>query len=138
MDEHDGVLRVAGPVRPVRRATTGTSIVLLRPRVRPADGPRAPRRTRVRQQIKSVRWFDDLAVLVTFQQTDPFYVVDLADPAHPRVLGALHLPGWSSYLHPVGPHLVLGLGQTSPQQVMVDPPQPSRRRSRRSRCTRSR
>jgi uncharacterized secreted protein with C-terminal beta-propeller domain len=78
----------------------------------------------VRQELKSVRWFDDLAVLVTFQQTDPFYVVDLADPVHPRVLGALHLPGWSSYLHPVGPHLVLGLGQTSPQSVMVDPPQP--------------
>ena len=71
-----------------------------------------------------MRGFDDLAVLVTFQQTDPFYVVDLADPAHPRVLGALHLPGWSSYLHPVGSHLVLGLGQTSPQQFMVDPPQP--------------
>ena len=75
----------------------------------------------VRQELKSVRWFDDLAVLVTFQQTDPFYVVDLADPAHPRVLGALHLPGWSSYLHPVGPHLVLGLGQTAPQQVIGRP-----------------
>ena len=39
------------------------------------------------------------------------------------MLGALHLPGWSSYLHPVGPHLVLGLGQTTPR-VMVDPPVP--------------
>ena len=104
--------------------TTGTSIVLLRPEsgrlmdVGQLDG------LGVRQQLKSVRWFDDLAVLVTFQQIDPFYVVDLADPTRPRVLGALHLPGWSSYLHPVGPHLVLGLGQTSPQSVMVDPPQP--------------
>ena len=40
------------------------------------------------------------------------------------MLGELHLPGWSSYLHPVGPHLVLGLGQSSPQQMMVDPPVP--------------
>ena len=50
-------------------------------------------------------------------------MLDLTDPARPRVLGALHLPGWSSYLHPVGPHLVLGLGQTSPR-VTVDPPIP--------------
>jgi hypothetical protein len=80
----------------------------------------------VGQQLKSVRWFDDLAVLVTFRQVDPFYVVDVADPTAPRVLGELHLPGWSSYLHPVGPHLVLGLGQTSPRQVMVEPPMPSK------------
>jgi hypothetical protein len=63
-------------------------------------------------------------VLVTFEQTDPFYVVDVADPTAPRVLGALHLPGWSSYLHPVGPHLVLGLGQSSPGGFMVPFPEP--------------
>ena len=27
----------------------------------------------VGEEIKSVRWFDDLAVVVTFRQTDPFY-----------------------------------------------------------------
>ena len=41
------------------------------------------------------------------------------------MLGALHLPGWSSYLHPVGPHLVLGLGQTMPGEVMIGPAMPS-------------
>jgi Beta propeller domain len=121
MDEHDGVLRVAVSSD---TGTTGTSIVLLRPESGRLMDIGHLGGLGVRQELKSVRWFDDLAVLVTFQQTDPFYVVDLADAAHPRVLGALHLPGWSSYLHPVGPHLVLGLGQTSPQMVMVDPPQP--------------
>ena len=101
MDEHDGVLRVAVSSD---SAATATSIVLLRPESgRLVDLGRLDG-LGVGQELKSVRWFDDLAVLVTFQQTDPFYVVDLADPAHPRVLGALHLPGWSSYLHPVGPH----------------------------------
>jgi hypothetical protein len=120
MDEHDGVLRVAT----TSSLGTSTSIVMLRPEsgrlldIGRLDG------LGVGQQLKSVRWFDDLAVLVTFQQTDPFYVVDVADPTEPRVLGALHLPGWSSYLHPVGPHLVLGLGQTSPQDVMIEPPRP--------------
>jgi len=121
MDEHDGVLRVAVSSD---SAATATSIVLLRPESgRLVDLGRLDG-LGVGQELKSVRWFDDLAVLVTFQQTDPFYVVDLADPAHPRVLGALHLPGWSSYLHPVGPHLVLGLGQTTEAPVMIDPPRP--------------
>ena len=119
MDEHDGVLRVAASS--ARPAGPRSSIVLLRPAsgrlldVGHLDG------LAVGQQLKSVRWFDDLAVLVTFRQVDPFYVVDVADATHPRVLGALHLPGWSSYLHPVGPHLVLGLGQTSAEQARSVP-----------------
>ncbi|WP_331525980.1 beta-propeller domain-containing protein [Nocardioides sp.] len=118
MDEHDGVLRVA-----VRAGSpdAATSIRLLRSasgrlvEVGHLDGLGAG------QQLMSVRWFDDLAVLVTYRQTDPFYVVDLTDPTSPRVLGALHLPGWSSYLHPVAPHLLLGLGQTSATDVFAPP-----------------
>ena len=62
------------------------------------------------EQIQSVRWFDDLAVLVTFRQTDPLYTIDLSDPTHPRLLGALKIPGFSSYLHPIGDDRLLGLG----------------------------
>ena len=51
------------------------------------------------------------AYVVTFRQVDPFYVVDLADPARPAVAGELKLPGFSSYLHPIGDGLVLGVGQ---------------------------
>ena len=120
MDEQEGVLRVAVG------ATDGgaaNAVVLLRPEagrlveVGRLDGLGPG------QQIRSMRWLADTAVMVTYRQVDPFYVLDLADPARPEVLGALHLPGWSSYLHPVGPHLVLGLGQTTPR-VMVDPPIP--------------
>ena len=63
------------------------------------------------EQIQSVRWFDDLAVLVTFRQTDPLYTVDLSSPRTPTVLGALKIRGFSAYLHPVGGDVVLGLGQ---------------------------
>jgi hypothetical protein len=121
MNEHDGVLRVAVGSD---SGTPATSVVMLRP-----ESGRLVEVGRlgglgVGQELKSVRWFDDLAVLVTYRQTDPFYVLDVSDPTEPRVLGALHLPGWSSYLHPVGPHLVLGLGQTAPGEIRVDPPQP--------------
>jgi hypothetical protein len=62
------------------------------------------------EQIQSVRWLGDLAIVVTFRQTDPLYTVDLSDPARPRVVGALKIRGFSSYLHPVGGGLLVGVG----------------------------
>ena len=64
----------------------------------------------VGEQIKSVRYVGDIAYVVTFRRTDPFYVIDLSDPTAPKKLGELKVPGFSSYLHPVGDHLVLGVG----------------------------
>lgn len=63
------------------------------------------------EQIRAVRWFGDVAVLVTFRQTDPLYTVDLSDPTAPEVVGELKIPGFSEYLHPVGGDLLLGVGQ---------------------------
>ncbi len=63
------------------------------------------------EQIRSLRWFDDLAVVVTFEQTDPLYTVDLSVPTRPEVLGELKVLGYSGYLHPVGDGLLLGVGQ---------------------------
>ena len=65
----------------------------------------------VDEEIQSVRWFDDLAVVVTFRQMDPLYTIDLSDPTRPRRLGALKIPGFSAYLHPIGDDRLLGLGQ---------------------------
>jgi hypothetical protein len=65
----------------------------------------------VGEEVESVRWFDSLAIVVTFRQVDPLYAVDLTDPAHPRLMGSLKIPGYSAYLHPLGQHRLLGLGQ---------------------------
>ncbi|MPZ61969.1 MAG: hypothetical protein GEU93_11875 [Propionibacteriales bacterium] len=64
-----------------------------------------------RETIRSVRWFGDIAILVTFRQVDPLYTVDLSDPERPRVRGELKIPGFSAYLHPLGDDLLLGVGQ---------------------------
>ena len=61
------------------------------------------------EQIKAVRYFGDLAAVVTFRQTDPLYLIDLS--GDPRQLGELKIPGFSTYLHPLGDGLLLGLGQ---------------------------
>ena len=60
-----------------------------------------------------MRWFDDLAVMVTFRQTDPFYAIDLTDPFDPELLGELKIPGFSSYLHPIDGDLMIGMGSAA-------------------------
>lgn len=61
-----------------------------------------------REEIKSVRWQDDLALVVTFRQTDPLYVVDLRNK--PEVISELRIPGFSTYLHPLGSRRLVGVG----------------------------
>jgi uncharacterized secreted protein with C-terminal beta-propeller domain len=63
------------------------------------------------QQIYSVRFVDDTGYVVTFRQIDPLYTIDLRNPASPRVAGQLELAGYSSYLQPLAPGLLLGIGQ---------------------------
>jgi uncharacterized secreted protein with C-terminal beta-propeller domain len=112
LSEHRGDLRVATTLQPPwdGEGTTSSSVVVLR-----EDGDRLVERGRldglgVDERIFAVRWFGDLATVVTFRQTDPLYVVDLADPDRPRVLGELKIPGFSTYLHPVGDDRLLGVG----------------------------
>jgi hypothetical protein len=119
MDEHAGHLRVAVQTgNPyaindgAQRAGANAVVTLVR------NGDRLVESGRVGglgagEEIKSVRWFDDLAVVVTFRQMDPLYTVDLSDPAHPRLMGALTIPGFSGYLHPIGHHRLLGIGVDS-------------------------
>ncbi len=62
------------------------------------------------EHIKSARLMGKIGYFVTFRQTDPLFSVDLSDPANPKVLGELKIPGFSSYLHPYGEGLLLGIG----------------------------
>ncbi len=62
------------------------------------------------ETLHGVRFTGDVAYAVTFLQTDPFYVLDLADPRSPRVAGEVELPGFSAYLHPISDTLVAGFG----------------------------
>jgi hypothetical protein len=68
------------------------------------------------ERIFAVRFVDDAGYVVTFRQTDPLYTLDLSDPAKPAVRGELKILGFSSYLHPVGPGLLLGVGQDATEE----------------------
>jgi uncharacterized secreted protein with C-terminal beta-propeller domain len=63
------------------------------------------------ERIYSVRFIGDTGYVVTFRQTDPFFVIDLSDPSKPVMRGKLKIPGYSSYLHPLKNDLILGVGK---------------------------
>src|SRR5439155_18196615 len=63
------------------------------------------------QRIYAVRFIGPVAYVVTFRQIDPLYTIDLRNPYAPRVVGQLHIPGFSSYLHPIGDGRLLGVGE---------------------------
>ncbi len=63
------------------------------------------------ERIFAVRYLGDVAVVVTFRQVDPLYLVDLTNPAAPVVTGELKIPGVSRYLHPLDDGHLLGVGQ---------------------------
>ncbi len=63
------------------------------------------------EKIYSARFMGDRGYLVTFKTADPFFVIDLKDPRHPEILGALKIPGYSDYLHPYDENHVIGFGK---------------------------
>ena len=83
LDERDGALRQIGQVSGLGRG----------------------------ERIFAVRFIGPAGYVVTFRQVDPLYVVDLEQPSRPVVRGELKIRGYSAYLHPVGPGLLLGVGQ---------------------------
>ena len=62
------------------------------------------------ETVQSVRFDGDIGYFVTFRQVDPLFAVDLSNPAYPRVLDALKIPGFSEYLHVFKDNLLLGIG----------------------------
>lgn len=63
------------------------------------------------ESLYSARFLSDRAYLVTFEQVDPLYVLDLSDSSAPAILGELEVPGFSEYLHPINEGLLLGIGR---------------------------
>lgn len=67
------------------------------------------------ERVYSARFIGDEGYVVTFRETDPFYVFDLSNPNNPVKTGELKIPGYSSYLHPLTDDLILGIGRDDSQ-----------------------
>lgn len=58
------------------------------------------------EQLHATRFDGDKVYIVTFFRIDPLWVVDLSNPERPRIAGSVDVPGWSTYIQPLGDRLV--------------------------------
>ncbi len=62
------------------------------------------------ETIWSARFLDDRAYIVTFENMDPLWTIDLSDPTSPTIMGELEVPGVSTYIHPLSDDAILTIG----------------------------
>jgi uncharacterized secreted protein with C-terminal beta-propeller domain len=72
------------------------------------------------EQLHATRFDGNKVYVVTFLRVDPLWVVDLSDAAHPNIVGELEIPGWSTYIQPLGDRLVtIGIDNSNGWRVAV-------------------
>ena len=62
------------------------------------------------EHIEAVRYIKDKAYVITYEQTDPLFIIDLSDPADPIIEGHVKIRGFSTLLVPADADHLLGLG----------------------------
>ncbi|MDD2486890.1 MAG: beta-propeller domain-containing protein [Candidatus Gracilibacteria bacterium] len=62
------------------------------------------------ENFQSSRFIGNKLYLVSFEQIDPLFVIDLKDAKNPKILGELKIPGYSTYLHPYDADNLIGIG----------------------------
>lgn len=72
------------------------------------------------EQLHATRFDGNRVYIVTYFRVDPLWVVDLSDPAKPAIKGELKVPGWSTYIQPLGDRLLtIGIDDTNGWRVAV-------------------
>ncbi|MGM5484720.1 MAG: beta-propeller domain-containing protein [Nanobdellota archaeon] len=112
MDEKDDVLRIATTVNPVHgvkgREEESNHVLTLDEDLEVMDHIKD---IAVEESIYSTRFIEDRLYMVTFEQIDPFFVIDLKEPKDLEILGELKITGFSRYLHPYDNETIIGLGK---------------------------
>lgn len=58
------------------------------------------------ESLFATRFDGDRAYIVTFRNKDPLWIIDLSDPRKLAITGKLEVPGYSTYIQPLGDRLV--------------------------------
>ena len=120
MDEYQGDLRVAVTIEDFNENTGENHVKVLRPQRGIFEEIGTISGLGIDERIFAVRFMGPQAYVVTFRQIDPLYALDLSNPTNPQALGELKITGFSSYLHPVGDNLLLGIGQEADQDGRIE------------------
>lgn len=107
MDEYNGYFRCALTSRDDNWQATSTVTVLDKD-FNEVSSVTLPARN---EEVKAVRFMGDVAYVVTYENTDPLFVLDMSDPENPKVDGEVKLPGFSAYIHPINDRYIVGVGE---------------------------
>jgi len=136
MGEYDGYLRVATTIQGdftqfFERTEPSNSVYVLGEAIlEPVEGAEDEGSTTglvvvgkieniaVGEDIRSARFVGDRGYLVTFEQIDPLFTLNLKDPANPSIVGELKIPGFSTFLVPMDADHLLAIGQYIPDGAM--------------------
>ena len=108
MDEKDGYFRIATTAR--RNGMDVNNLYVLDESLREAGKLTGFARN---ESIKAVRFMGDKGYVITYEAIDPLFVIDLADPADPRIEGEVMIDGFSTLLIPIGNDRLLGIGHAT-------------------------
>lgn len=72
------------------------------------------------EDIKAARFLDDMLYLVTYENHDPVFSIDLSDPKEPKLIGSLEIPGFSDYLHFWDDTHLLGIGYDTDEETSAE------------------
>lgn len=111
MDEKDGNLRIA------LDGEDGTRIAILDDKLHLLGETESVAED---EEMRASRFVGDKAYLVTYETTDPLFVVDLSDVKNPTILGELKIPGYSTYLHPYDENHLIGIGMDTEEKITRD------------------
>lgn len=116
MDEKDGKLRIATTAGQLPQPGVHSAVTVLEDRGGYLEQIGIVDNIAPSEDIRSVRFDGDRGYIVTFKKTDPLYVLDLANPTAPAILGELKIPGFSTYMHMMDPTHLLTIGYDADDQ----------------------
>ena len=65
------------------------------------------------EHIEAVRYIGDKAYVITYETTDPLFIIDLSDPKAPEIEGEVKITGFSTLLVPMDKDHLLGIGYST-------------------------
>lgn len=101
LDENDGYLRVA------TSDYRANNIYILNDKMKQTG---AVENFAQGESIQAVRYIGSFAYVITYEQTDPLFIIDLTDTEKPDITGSVKITGFSDNLIPVDEKTLLGVG----------------------------
>lgn len=62
------------------------------------------------ESIQAVRFSGNTAYVITYENTDPLFVIDLSNAQKPKIKGSVKISGFSTNLIPISSNQLLGIG----------------------------